>query len=94
MDLTEFLDNEKGKAEIREAIKENRFFVLKKEDKEMGFFTYQPHSNGVYIGNMWVIPEFRGVKNLLYLRKIFRDMFPHKKFNWRNRKRGVKIWRV
>ena len=90
MELAELLKDEKNKEEIKRAIKEDRILFLKKGDREIGFFTYDPHKDGVYIGNMWIDEEYRKTNNLLFLRKYFRDMF--KKGNWKNRKKGRLVW--
>lgn len=90
--LTDLLKNEETQRDIKSAIEDNRFLVLKKDNNEIGFFIYEYDNEKVWIGDMWIDETYRGT-NLLFLRKYFRDKFPNiHKFNWRNRKRGRQVW--
>jgi hypothetical protein len=73
--------------QIKEAIIEGRLILIEVSKAVIGFFTFQKRSDGIFINNLFIVENFRNSKNMLHIRKLFRDRFPDvKKFFWKNRK--------
>ena len=95
-ELTAILENQEVKANIQEAFKEDRLLFIRKQFKTIGFLTWYPVDRDgrhyVYIGNMYILEQYRNEFNIFSLRKILRDRFPGGYFLW-HRKDGYHYWR-
>ncbi len=72
--------------ELEKARKENRLEVLRRDDKNIGLFTWDTYVRKdrlfVYLYNLFILPEFHNKLSLFYLRKKLRSMFPNAVFYW------------
>jgi len=71
--------------ELREAINDNRFFIL----DNRGFLSWEEKEKYIFIKNLLIFRDKRNYKNLLELRKIFKEKYPDKTLVWKNRKRNM-----
>lgn len=73
------------------AMKEDRFFIIEQDGKEIGFLSWEHQGDDIFMNNLFVLPTKRSKNNLIHIRKIFRNAFPAtKNFYWKNRKHDRK----
>jgi hypothetical protein len=80
------VERQKVISDIDEAILNNRLIFIKKNNTPIGFVTYKPKINCVFISYCFVYRKYRNVVSLLGLRKIFRNIGSD--FRWKSRRRG------
>ncbi len=77
--------------EVEKAIEDKHFLIIEKDGKDIGFLTYFEKPDGIFVNNCIIYKNFRGIINLIYLRKFFREKYKGLKFYWRSKKRGAKL---
>jgi hypothetical protein len=75
-------------SQIDRAIAEGRFKEIQKDGFVIGFFTFKPKEDSIFINNCVICEKYRNRENLLYLRQFFRQMFNGCTFYWKSKKRG------
>ena len=74
------LDN-KSLQDIKEYANKGWFEWIKHNGNEIGFFTWWlteiDGKQYIYIGNLMIEDKYRNKKNLLYLRKFFKQKYPN-----------------
>ncbi len=77
--------------EVNEAITDNHFFIIAKNGKDIGFFSYFEIRGRIFMNNCVIFKEFRSRTNLLSLRRLFKDKYKGRQFYWRSKKRNEKL---
>ncbi len=73
---------------MSKAIADRHVYVIRKDGNEVGFMSYEPDGDKVFIDKLYIYSPYRSRKNLLNLREIFRDAFNGKRFYGYLRKRN------
>lgn len=62
-------------------------FLIDKSGEASGFLTWELEGEKIWVMNLTIFPNKRGIVDLFHLRTFFRDKYPGSKFGWHNDKR-------